>query len=58
MSGFLENWRVKRKLLSTRVAEKPRFSEPVREMLCDTLRPDAEAFLAHYGKPRDFWSLK
>jgi hypothetical protein len=23
----------------------------------DRLRPDAEAFLAHYGKPRDFWVL-
>jgi hypothetical protein len=48
---------VKQKLLSAKVSEKPRFSEPVREMLLETLRPDAEAFLAHYGKPHDFWAL-
>jgi hypothetical protein len=48
---------VKERVLSRPMTEKPRFSPAVRAGLVDRLRPDAEAFLAHYGKPRDFWVL-
>lgn len=48
---------VKTRLLSRSVSEKPQFSPEVRAKLVATLAPDAEAFLQHYGKPRDFWSL-
>ena len=48
---------VKQRLLSRQVTERPGFSPAVQAALLDSLRPDAEAFLTHYGKPRDFWSL-
>jgi hypothetical protein len=43
--------------LSQRVDENPRLSPEIRSRLLESVRPDAEALLAHCGKPADFWSL-
>ena len=46
---------VKDRLLSQSVATKPAFSAAVHAELVTELRADSAAFLAHYGKPADFW---
>lgn len=48
---------VKRELLSEKVSAPPRFSPQVRADILKIIRPDAAQFLAHCGKPADFWAL-
>lgn len=48
---------IKRKLFTRPLAEKPEFSPETRDRVLQVLRPDAQAFLAHYGKPVNFWDL-
>ena len=48
---------VKDRILSTAVDEVPRFSPATRAALLAEIGPDAAAFLAHAGKPADFWTL-
>ena len=49
---------VRYRLLSRAVSERPDFSPKVRAGVVDVLRPDAETFLAHYGKSREFWTFE
>lgn len=49
---------VKDRLLSQSADDTPVFSQKVRQDLITTLRPDAEAFLAHYGKESGYWSFE
>ena len=46
------------KILSRPLNEKPTFSAAIQRDLVETLKPDAQDFLAHYGKPADFWTFE
>ncbi|MBW4710779.1 sulfotransferase domain-containing protein [Roseobacter sp. YSTF-M11] len=48
---------VKRELLSQKITERPDFSDAIKADILKTVRPDAERFLAHCGKPADFWTF-
>jgi hypothetical protein len=48
---------VVRRVLSQPLDRRPVFSQAVRAQLIETIRPDAEALLAHCGKPADYWKL-
>lgn len=48
---------VKTRVLSRSAKERPTFSAETRARLVETLRPDADAFLAHTGRPTEFWAF-
>jgi hypothetical protein len=49
---------LKQRFFSTKLDTRPTFSAPVLAELEATLAPDAAAFLAHCGKPADFWRFE
>lgn len=48
---------MRKKFLTQRVHEKPRFSDAIRRQATEAVRSDAERFLEYAGKPRDFWKF-
>ncbi len=46
-----------RRLLKRPLEERPEWDPAVRRRVVDALRPDMARFLAHYGKPLDYWDL-
>ncbi|MCE8455038.1 sulfotransferase domain-containing protein [Rhodovulum sulfidophilum] len=48
---------VKTRLLSRRIGETPEIPAALRRELTERLGPDTRAFLAHCGRPTDFWGL-
>jgi hypothetical protein len=49
---------LKQRFFSTKLDTRPTFSAPVLAKLEAQLAPDAAAFLAHCGKPADFWRFE
>jgi hypothetical protein len=49
---------LKQRFFSTKLDTRPTFSAPVLAELEAQLAPDAAAFLAHCGKPADFWRFE
>lgn len=48
---------VRRRFLTRRISEKPRFSERIRRQVIQAVRSDTKRFLEYAGKPGDFWQL-
>jgi hypothetical protein len=48
---------VKANLFSRKINEKPKIGDKVYRQIIGEIRADSEQFLAHCGKPRDYWSL-
>lgn len=49
---------LRKKFLTQRIQEKPRFSEVIRRQAVAAVRGDAERFLQYAGRPRDFWKFE
>jgi hypothetical protein len=49
---------VKQKFLSRTILDRPELSPKLHARVVDAIRADSQAFLAHYGKPRDYWGFE
>lgn len=51
------SWKVMANKLLGRDMEPPRWDDQTRRRVLDAIGPDVAAFLAHCGRPADFWDL-